>query len=102
MDKKRVLVVDDEVDITATFRIIFEDAGFGVDTFNDPFLALSSFKPHFYDLVILDILMPGLDGFVLCSEIKKKDNKIKILFLTANDIYYLQQKEMCTDLTKDS
>lgn len=46
--------------------------------------------------------MPDMDGSVLSSEIKKRDNRIKVLFLTANDVYYIEQKERCTDINKDS
>ena len=51
-------------------------------------LALENFKNHFYDLVILDIKMPQMDGFVVYNEIKKLDNRIKVCFLTAGEIYY--------------
>ena len=61
--------------------------GFKVDTFNDPQEALSKFKPGSYDLIILDIKMPKMDGFELYHEIKKKDNNAKICFLTASELY---------------
>jgi CheY-like chemotaxis protein len=61
-------------------------------------LALENFKSHFYDLVILDIKMPQMDGFVVYNEIKKLDNRIKVCFLTAGEIsmgyiqtYFLQE-----------
>lgn len=92
MNGKRVLVIDDEDDMTTTFRIILEMEGFKVDTFNDPLLALSRFKPNHYDLVLLDIIMPNIDGFKIYDEIKKIDTEIKILFLTANEIYYSKRK----------
>ena len=69
------------------------DEGFEVDTFNDPTIALSNFKPNYYDLVILDVKMPKLDGFSLYHEIKKIDNKIKICFLTASESYYEQYRK---------
>jgi CheY-like chemotaxis protein len=59
-----------------------------VDTFNDPQEALSNYKPGFYDLIILDIKMPKMDGFELYDEIKKKDHKAKVCFLTASELYY--------------
>jgi DNA-binding response OmpR family regulator len=49
---------------------------------------LSNFKPGYYDLVILDIKMPKMDGFELYDEIKKRDNKVKICFLTACELYH--------------
>jgi DNA-binding response OmpR family regulator len=52
------LLVDDEHDNSSMFTIGLEDAGFKVYTYNDPGLALSAFKPDYYDLLILDIRMP--------------------------------------------
>ncbi len=85
---KKILVVDDEPDLTFACNMILELEGFMVDTFNDPVLALSDFKPNYYDLALFDIKMPKMDGFDLHNEIKKIDNKIKICFLTASEEYY--------------
>jgi DNA-binding response OmpR family regulator len=68
--------------------LALEYHGFKVDTFNDPKEALSNYKPGYYDLVILDIKMPKMDGFQLYDEIKKKDHKAKVCFLTASELYY--------------
>ena len=86
--KKKILAVDDEADLTMLCRLALEYYGFQVDTFNDPQEALSNYKPDYYDLVILDIKMPKMDGFQLYDEIKKKDQKAKICFLTASELYY--------------
>ena len=64
-----------------------EDEGYGVDAFNDPILALSNFKPNYYSLVLLDINMPKMNGYELYKEIRKLDNKVKVCFLTASEIY---------------
>ena len=85
---KRILLVDDELDITFTIKNILEDNGLQVDTFNDPITALKSYTSNFYDLVILDIKMPKMDGFELCIKISEKDPKVKICFLTASEMYY--------------
>ena len=84
--QRRILLVDDEPDITLSFNIVLEDNGFVVDAFNDPLLALSSFKQGIYDLALLDIKMPKMNGFELCGEIRKIDDKVKITFMTAFDI----------------
>ena len=84
----RILAVDDEPDLTMLCRMSLEHYGFEVDTFNDPQEALSKFKPGSYDLVILDIKMPKMDGFELYHKIKKKDNNANICFLTASELYY--------------
>jgi DNA-binding response OmpR family regulator len=86
--QKKILAVDDEADLTMLCRLALEYYGFQVDTFNDPQEALSNYKPSYYDLVILDIKMPKMDGFQLYNEIKKKDQKAKICFLTASELYY--------------
>lgn len=104
--KKRILIVDDEPDINLTFKIVLEDNGFKVDSFTAPLLALENFKPILYDLVLIDIVMPSMNGFGLYEEIRKLDNKVKICFLTATANYYYYEsfgKEAFPDLdTKNS
>ena len=85
---KRIMVVDDEFDLTLFYKMLLEFHGFRVDTFNDPRKALSSFKPDYYNLVILDIKMPGMDGFELNEELQKIDSKVNVCFLTASELYY--------------
>jgi DNA-binding response OmpR family regulator len=80
---KKILVIDDEPDATFTIKNILEDNEFAVYTFNDPLLALNNYKANFYDLVILDIKMPKMDGFELYVKLREKDPKVKICFLTA-------------------
>jgi CheY-like chemotaxis protein len=87
--KGRILVVDDEPDITLTLEAGLETFGlFDVDTFNDPKSALKSFKPGFYALVLIDIMMPKMDGFQLYESLKKIDPDVKACFLTASEMYY--------------
>ena len=86
--KRRILIVDDELDLTTLFQIALEGAGFEVQTYIDPALALSDFKPGSFDLAILDIKMPQMDGFELYEELKRNDSEIKICFLTASEMYY--------------
>jgi two-component system, OmpR family, response regulator ChvI len=85
--KYRVMIVDDEQDITTVFKMGLENNGFIVTTFNDPLEALSKFRPGLYDLLILDIRMPGMNGFQLYQKIRETDNKLKVCFLTAYDEY---------------
>ena len=91
--QKKILVVDDEADLTMLSALALEYYGFKVDTFTDPQEALSNYKPGYYDLVILDIKMPKMDGFQLYDEIKKKDQKAKVCFLTASELYYEEFRE---------
>ena len=88
MDNNRILVVDDEPDLTQVSTLALEYHGYKVDSFNDPQEALSKFKPGSYDLIILDIKMPKMDGFELYQEIKKIDNNANVCFLTASEQYY--------------
>jgi DNA-binding response OmpR family regulator len=89
----RILLVDDETDITTLFKIALEDAGFIVHAYNDPLIALSEFKPGYYDLVILDIKMKEMNGFELYAEIRKADNQIKFCFITAGEMYYNEVRD---------
>ena len=84
--RSRIILVDDEPDITFSFNIGLEDYGFAVDAFNDPLLALSSFKVGLYTMAILDIKMPKMNGFELGGKLRRLDDKIKISFMSAFDI----------------
>jgi len=88
--KKKILLVEDEEDITTVFNMVLEEGGYEVDSFSDPVLALKNFRKGWYDLVILDIKMPEMDGFELRRQIKKKDGGVRICFLTASELYYEQ------------
>jgi two-component system, OmpR family, response regulator ChvI len=82
-NKKKILIVDDETDVCLTLKVVLEGNGFKVDTFVDPTLALENFKSSRYDLLILDIKMPVMNGFQLCAQMKKIDINITALFLIA-------------------
>ena len=82
----RILLVDDEPDITLPFRIGLEDSGFEVDAFNDSVMALSKFKDRSYVLALLDIKMPKMNGFELYNELRKINEKLKVCFITAFDV----------------
>jgi DNA-binding response OmpR family regulator len=92
-NNKRILLVDDEPDIIEILKIGLEDNGFKVDAFTDPELALSSFKSGAYDLLLLDVRMPKLNGFELYEQIKKIDNKAKVCYITAYEINYEKIRE---------
>jgi two-component system, OmpR family, response regulator ChvI len=83
--KKRILIIDDEPDVALTLKVVLEDNGFEVDSFTDSLLALKHFKEagYIYDLLILDIKMPQMNGFELYKEIRKLDDKVKVCFLSA-------------------
>lgn len=91
---KRILVVDDESDITSALRIGLEENGFTVDVFNDPELALTSYKPGMYDLLLIDVRMPKMNGFELFKEIQRVDSKSKVCFWTAYESYSKEFKDI--------
>ena len=94
-NEKKVLIVDDEPDVTGTFKVGLEERGFKVETFNDPEIALSNFKPGKYDILLLDIKMPKMNGFELYEKIRKidGDGKTKVCFITAYEVYYQSLRE---------
>jgi DNA-binding response OmpR family regulator len=98
---KPILLVDDEPDITSSLKIGLEDYGFVVDAFNDSELALSNFKADMYDLALLDVKMPKINGFELYENIRKIDSKVKACFITAYEVYYQSLKEIFPDMDID-
>jgi DNA-binding response OmpR family regulator len=87
-NKRRILLVDDDPDTTTFFKLALEDAGFEIDEYIDPVKALLNFKPNYYDLLLIDIRMPKLNGFVLYERLREKDTKVKVCFVTSFEIYY--------------
>jgi DNA-binding response OmpR family regulator len=78
----RILIVDEDKDVAVTFEMILNNHGFEIDSFTDPAVALEKFKPNHYDLTILDINMPKINGFELYEQLKSRDSNIKTLFIT--------------------
>jgi DNA-binding response OmpR family regulator len=100
--KKRLMIVDDEADITNSFSLALEDSGlFVVDTYNDPLVALSNYRPNSYDLLLLDIKMPKMNGFELYGQIKKLDNNVKVCFISAYDVDFNALGDLFPSLEKD-
>ena len=87
--RRRILIVDDEPDITSSFKEALRDNDFEqVETANDPLLVMKNFKAGSYDLLIIDIVMPEMDGFSLYEEVRKIDTKVNVCFITAFEINY--------------
>ena len=88
-------MVDDEPDITRLVRTVLEsNSEFLVDSYTDPTLALSNFKPGLYDLLLLDIKMPKMNGFDLCQKMKEIDSNVKMCFLTASELFYEEYRRL--------
>jgi two-component system, OmpR family, response regulator ChvI len=90
---KRILIVDDNPDITFFFEKVLNDSGFYVDSYNDPVKLLVNFRTQFYDLIFIDIRMPNVNGFQLFKRLKKKDPQVKVCFITAFESYYNSLRE---------
>ena len=85
---KRILVVDDNSDIALTLRIGLEesDPTMQVHSFDNPVNALLEFKPDFYDLLLIDVNMPLMDGFQLTQKLLQKDTNVRVCFMTSGEI----------------
>jgi len=89
---KRILIVDDDVDVTITFKAVIQNSNndtnkrIEVQTSNDPVVALSELKPNFYDLLLVDINMPHMNGFELCEKILAIDINVRVCFMSSGEI----------------
>ena len=92
---RRILIVDDEPDIALTFKASLDGhcyyhnndrLQFEVYTFNDPLEALLDFKPHFYDLMLVDVYMPRMNGLELSQKIVEIDPNIRVCCMSAADV----------------
>jgi CheY-like chemotaxis protein len=86
--RRRILIVDDEPDTCMSFQTVLEDAGYECMSYTDSIKALQEFRPNYYDLILLDIQMPILNGFELCKKIRELDNTPHVIFITASEEYY--------------
>ena len=99
---KRILIVDDDPDITLALSTVLEDNGYTVYVFNDPTDALSNFEQlGIYDLLIIDVVMPNMDGFEFYEKVKKIDNRVKACFITAYDVHSEALREIYPDFEID-
>ena len=98
--KQRILVVDDDRDISNLYKLSLEHDGFIVYSFNDPLLALSNYKAGAYDLLLLDINMPQMNGFELYQKIRLVDDYTKVCFISAFEEYETKFKELFPDLNE--
>ena len=91
---KKILIVEDDEDIAITFKAGIEDSNNNTDTnkrievytSNNPVVALSEFKPNFYDLLLVDIYLPYMNGFELCEKILAIDINVKVCFMSSGEI----------------
>jgi DNA-binding NtrC family response regulator len=93
---KKILVVDDNSDIGLTLRIGLEesDPTMQVHTFDNPLTALLEFKPDFYDLLLIDVNMPLMDGIQLAHKLLQKDVNVRVFFMTSGEINMAAAREV--------
>jgi DNA-binding response OmpR family regulator len=82
---KVILIIDDDPDMTSIFSLGLQDEGFEVYAYNDPLDVLSQFRPNFYDLLLVDINMPKMNGIDLSRQLLELDSNVKICFITAGE-----------------
>ena len=83
MKKIRLLIVDDEENIRILFKEELEDEGYEVETASNGFTALEKFKKGVFDLIVLDIKMPGMDGIQVLNEIKNINKDQPVILCSA-------------------
>lgn len=83
----KLLVIDDEPEITQIIEAFLENAGHQVITENSSVMGIERAKELKPDLILLDIMMPNMDGYEICDELKKTDetSDIPVIFLTGKD-----------------
>ena len=85
MDSHEVLIVDDEPNIVQLGKMYLEREGFQVKALGDGLQALEAIRENQSDLVVLDVMLPGLDGFQICRRLRAEGNQVPIIMVTARD-----------------
>lgn len=106
---KKILIVDDDIDSSLTYKKWLEDEGFDLTIINDPNLAEQKFKPQYYDLVLIGFKMSMREGFELYNKLREIEKKVKsdtikqfhICFMTASSINYKALAEVYPDLGEE-
>ena len=83
MSKKRILLVEDEKHLADTIKLNLEIEDYHPIVVYDGSSAINTFKEQHFDLVILDIMIPNIDGIAVCENIRLHDNNVPIMFLSA-------------------
>jgi FixJ family two-component response regulator len=92
---KKIFVVDDNSDIAFTLCLELEsDPILQVYSYDNPVTALLDFKPNFYDLLLIDINMPLMDGFQLAHKLLQRDINVRVCFMTSGEINMAAAREV--------
>jgi DNA-binding NtrC family response regulator len=96
--QKKILIVDDDLDLTSMFEMVLEMNGFEVDAYNDPLLALRDFEANSFGMALLDVRMPQMNGFELYKKLEEIDKRMKVCFITAFEDYNEEFKQSFPEL----
>jgi len=96
----RILIVDDDSDVLFTLRTVLHHAGYTVEAYGDPTRALNEYFPEKYDVMLIDVKMPEISGFDLYKNIRTKDQKARVCFLTAGETYYSEFVRIFPELSE--
>jgi DNA-binding response OmpR family regulator len=97
-NRKKILIVDDDSDLTSMFKMVLEMNGFEVDVYNDPLLTLRDFKANSFGMALLDVRMPQMNGFKLYKKLQEIDSRMKVCFITAFEDYNEEFKQSFPEL----
>jgi two-component system, OmpR family, response regulator ChvI len=104
-DTKRIMLIDDNRDVGLSFKIVLEhyyESRLKVDTFTDPRSALDNFRTGIYDLVIIDTVMPDMNGIEVYRRLKELDSKVKVCFLVPGKLYEDATRRLFPELDESS
>lgn len=96
MDRKRILIVDDETDFTEIISTLLDFHGFHADTINNPREVMPMLQKTPYDLIVTDLMMPGLNGFDLVAQLREdpKTKSIPVIVLSAKTLSDEERKRL--------
>jgi DNA-binding response OmpR family regulator len=97
---KRILIIDDDEDITNLFQTFLEYDGYKVNASTDPIDALYSFRKNVYDLALIDLKMPKMNGLILSQKLKNIDPALLFCYITADKEYIQNLKNSISDIEK--
>jgi CheY-like chemotaxis protein len=95
---KKLLLVDDEPDVIAVMKIGLERAGYKIDAFTEPKLALEKFKPGYYDGIVVDVRMPSMTGFEFARRIWAADGDVHVCFLSSFEVHEAEARKVLPKL----
>lgn len=93
-EKTSILIVDDDPGITETLNDILDELGYDTDVAENGFMAIEKSKKRTYDMALIDIRMPGIDGVATLKELKKINPPMVIVMMTAYSLEGVRKKAL--------